>query len=145
MKRNETSKLAMSEKRIGFETPMVVSQIAESCLYSGFFGRMDSSRMKTVTDNMLSSIEQSDNDMIIIDLSNVELIDSAIAAHLINIGNVLRLVGVQIIFCGINSIVAQTMVVGGVEFEKFLTARDLQAALTLVYKIKGFELVPIRK
>ena len=47
------SKVAISRKKIGGEVPMVVSEITDRCLYSGFFGTMDSSRMKIITDKLL--------------------------------------------------------------------------------------------
>ncbi len=141
MKNQESSKVAMNETSIGIDTPMVVSQISDNCLYSGFYGRLDSARMKVVTDRMINSVELSGNEIIIIDLSNVDIIDSGVAAHLIKVGTTLKLIGVKVVFCGIKSIVAQTMAVLGVEFEKFELAKDLKSALNIVYEITGLKLV----
>lgn len=33
------TKVAISRKKIGGEVPIVVSEITDKCLYSGFFGR----------------------------------------------------------------------------------------------------------
>ena len=124
---------------------MVVSKLTDTCLYSGFFGRLDSARMKAITDEILDTIEQSNNDTIVIDLSNVDIIDSAVAAHLIRTGDVIRLVGCTVIFCGINTRVAQAMITVGVEFAKYLLCKDLKSALKLVFELQGFMLVPIPK
>ena len=140
MSNQETSKVGMSETRIGIDAPMVVSQIAQNCLYCGFFGRLDSARIKAVTDKMLETVEMSSSDTIIIDLSNVEIIDSAVAAHLVKVGTALKLIGVNTVFCGIKSIVAQTMAALGVEFDKFTVARNLHTALKAVYAISGMKL-----
>ena len=126
MDSNYKSKVAMSEIRSGLEAPIVISEIADRCLYSGFFGRLDS-RMKEITDKMLSTIEHTNTDYIIIDLASVEFIDSAVATHLIQIGNTLKLVGIKVVFCGIKSVVAQTMTIAGVEFDKFHISRDLKS------------------
>jgi len=144
-KKETAQRVAISEKRIGFESSMMVSKLTDKCLYSGFFGRLDSARIKLVTDQILEVMEQSDNDVIIIDLSNVDIIDSAVAAHLIRIGDILKLVGAEVVFCGISSKVAQTMVVVGVEFSKYYICRDLRGALKKVFELQGLKLVKIGK
>ncbi|HWB94582.1 MAG TPA: STAS domain-containing protein [Puia sp.] len=144
-KKEAPQRVSISEKRIGLESPMVVSKLTETCLYSGFFGRLDSARMKSITDEILEAIEQSNNESIVIDLSNVDIIDSAVAAHLIRTGDVIRLVGCNVIFCGINSRVAQAMITVGVEFSKYLLCKDLKSALKLVFELQGLMLVPIPK
>jgi len=143
MSNQESSKVGMSETRIGIDAPMVVSQIASNCLYCGFFGRLDSARIKSVTDKMLGTVELSNATMVIIDLSNVEIIDSAVAAHLVKVGTALKLIGVTVVFCGIKSIVAQTMAALGVEFDKFIVARNLHTALQNVYAKSGLKLVEV--
>ncbi len=65
MKNQETSRVAMNETSIGIDTPIVVSQISDNCLYSGFFGRLDSARMKVVTDKIINTVELSANEVII--------------------------------------------------------------------------------
>ncbi len=140
---NKTSKVAMNESRIGLDAPLVVSSITENCLYSGFFGRLDSERMKLVTDKMIETIDVKESEFVIIDLSNVEIIDSAIAVHLVKVGTILKLTGVKVIFCGIKGIVAQTMTAIGLEFEKYPIARDLKGALKMVYELNGQKLVKI--
>ena len=140
---NKTSKVAMNESRIGLDAPLVVSSITENCLYSGFFGRLDSERMKLVTDKMIETIDFKESEYVIIDLSNVEIIDSAIAVHLVKVGTILQLTGVKVIFCGIKGIVAQTMTAIGLEFEKYPIVRDLKGALKMVYELNGQKLVKI--
>jgi len=144
-KKEAPQRVSISEKRIGLESPMVVSKLTDTCLYSIFFGRLDSARMKTITDEILDAIEQSDNDTIVIDLANVDIIDSAVAAHLIRTGDVIRLVGCNVIFCGINSRVAQAMITVGVEFSKYMLCKDMRAALKLVFELEGMMLVPMPK
>lgn len=135
--------VAISERRIGYEAPVVVTQVTDACLYTGIFGRMDSSRMKSITDTILAAIDETDNQIIIIDLSNVDLIDSAVAAHLMRVGDTIQLVGVKVIFCGISSMVAQTMVTSGVEFNRYKVTRDFKTALIEVFALQGLKLVPL--
>lgn len=135
----ENGAVAISQRHSSFQAPMVVSNIADNCLYSGFFGRLDSARVKTITDKMLQSLDQLSVDTIIIDLSNIDVIDSLVSNHLVNISATLRLVGVRAIFCGISPIVAQTMVGTGVDSQNLTTVRDLKTALSIVNENHGAE------
>lgn len=132
--------VAFSQSASLLQAPMVVNEIADGCLYSGFFGRMDSARMKSVTDRILDAVEQSSCEIIIIDLSNIDVIDSMVATHLSRVGETLKIVGVRPIFCGISPIVAQTMVGTGVSFDQFTVVRNLKSALKLVLKTEQVNL-----
>lgn len=46
-------KVAISRKKIVGELPIVVNEITDKCHYSGFFGTLDSSRIKAITDKVL--------------------------------------------------------------------------------------------
>lgn len=136
-------KVAIKDAKMGIEAPLVVSRIFDNCLYSGFFGRLDSERVKNITEIMLDAVETYDCDFIIVDLSNIDLIDSAIASHLVKISNSLRISGIEVIFCGIKGVVAQTMSVLGVELKSFEMTKDLKKALSVVYKKSGYKLIKV--
>lgn len=136
-------KVAIKELEMGFEAPLVVSRIFDGCLYSGFFGRLDSERMKIITERMLEAVSSNDSEYIIIDLSNVELIDTAIAAHLLRLSNSLTFSGVQVILCGIKPDVAHTMSVVDIKLDTLKITKDLKRALEKVYELCNYKLVPI--
>ena len=137
------AKVAISRKKIGGEVPMVVSEITDRCLYSGFFGTMDSARMKVVTDKLLSLLTATGIEAVILDLGNVDIIDSAVATHFVRLGDTLTLVGVETVFCGIMPQVAQVMITAGIEMKGFRISRDLKSAVKEVFVLQGFKLVRI--
>lgn len=137
--------VAISRRKLMGEVPIVVNEITNRCLYSGFFGTMDSARMKKTIDGVLAIVASSDNDLIIIDLSNMEVIDSVIAMQLVKLNRTLQLVGMDTIFCGIKPIVAQSMVSAGLQLENIYVAKNLKRALLEVYRRQGLKLMPIRK
>ncbi|MGK7392698.1 MAG: STAS domain-containing protein [Candidatus Cyclobacteriaceae bacterium M2_1C_046] len=144
-KGKKDQEIAFSDRKLGFDSPMVVSEITDQCLYTGFYGRMDSARLKGITERILDTVEKSDNNLIIVDLSNVEYIDSAVAANLYKLGDTLQLIGVKTLFCGIGSEVAQSMTNMGIEFKKYETYRRLKDALKRVYAIQGLQLISLDK
>jgi rsbT co-antagonist protein RsbR len=129
---SEEPAVMISERPSSFQAPIVVSEIAENCLYSGFFGRLDSARVSKMTDRLLGEVMQSGIDQVILDLSNIDVIDSLVANHLVSIAKTLKFVGCRAIFCGISATDAQTMVATGVEIGTLRTTRNLKSALKLV-------------
>ncbi len=144
MGNNSSDQVAISEARMGMETPMVISHIAKNCLYTGFFGRLDSVRIKSITDKIISKAESSDTLITIIDLGNVEVIDTSICQHLLDIGVTMRTLGVKVVFCSIKSIVAQTMTKAGIRFTDFDVYKNLEVALNAVYDQTGYRLSKIK-
>jgi len=137
---NVESNVAISRRIIGGDTPIVINEITDRCLFSSFYGTLDSVRMKRVIDGLLEVVNRNDNDMIIIDLSNIDIIDSTIAAHIKKLNKLLQLLGMEVIFCGIKPIVANSMVSAGVELENIQVQKNLKQALTEVYKKLGLTL-----
>ena len=99
--KKETPQVAISRRAIGGEAPIVINELTSRCLYAGFFGTLDSARMKKVIDEVMDVVQRNDNDIMIVDLSNVDMIDSAIAGHLKKLNKLLQLVGMEVLFCGI--------------------------------------------
>jgi len=142
---NQGAKVAISRRILGGDASIVINEITERCLFSSFYGTLDSVRMKKVIDAVMEVVNRNDNDIIIVDLSNIDIIDSSIAAHLKRLNKLLQLVGMEVIFCGIKPIVAASMVTAGVELENMLLEKNLKRALLLVYKKQGQMLVKINK
>ncbi|MES2765454.1 MAG: STAS domain-containing protein [Bacteroidota bacterium] len=144
MESNAAKKVVVSRSKIGGELPIVASEILDNCLYSGFFGTLDYARIKSITDTVMSFTESKDLEMIIIDLSNVDIIDSAVAVHLISIGETLKLVGVEIIFCGMKPFIAQSIIKTGVSISGFTFTKNLKTALQEALKRSGLKILPIK-
>jgi len=142
-KKVENQKVAIARKKIGREVPIVVNELTERCLYTGFFGTLDSARMLAITDKVLDMITLTGIEIIIIDLSNIDIIDSAVASHLVRFKEILALIGVETIFCGIIPQVARIMVSSGLEMKGFRISRDLKAAVKLMFELQGIKLVKI--
>ncbi len=142
---NQGAKVAISRRILGGDASIVINEITERCLFSSFYGTLDSVRMKKVIDAVMEVVNRNDNDIIIVDLSNIDIIDSSIAAHLKRLNKLLQLVGMEVIFCGIKPVVAASMVTAGVELENMILEKNLKRALLLVYKKQGQMLVKINK
>lgn len=114
---------------------MVVSEITDNCLYTGLFGSLDSTRMAAVSDKLTATSERAETRHVIVDLGNVDAIDSAVANQLVRLADTLMLVGVKTIFCGIKGVIARTMVGAGITLNGYHATRDLKSALQLSLKL----------
>lgn len=141
----DSDEVAISTRQLIGESQFVVNEIIEGCLYTGFYGTLDSRRIKKISDSILEISNRSDDDRIIIDLSNVDIIDSAIANHLIKLNKMLQLVGLSVIFCGLRPIVAQSMVNSGIMLENITVVKNLKAAIKEVIRQKGYKIVKMNK
>ncbi|MCP4325580.1 MAG: STAS domain-containing protein [Alteromonadales bacterium] len=139
----DPQKVALSRKQIGGEVPMVATEITDNCIYSGLFGSLDSSRMATIIDKITSLANLKQISLVIIDLGNVEAIDSSVAGYLVKLGNILSLVGVMPIFCGISAELAKTMATAEVDLGSYLIERDLKAALMKTFEINKQTIVSL--
>ena len=138
-----TEKMAISRKQIGSEVPMVTNEITDDCIYAGLFGSLDSLRMGLVSDKIKKIANDKEIDIVIIDLSNVEAIDTAVAGHINRLVNTLKLVGVDAILCGIKDELADTMVKAGVELDSATIVRNLKSALKVSFTMSGYTLSKI--
>lgn len=139
-----TGEVAIAREKIGGEVPILVSRITDKALYSGFFGTLDSARMQRVIEKVLNMLTEDEIEIIIIDLSNIDILDSDVAAHLIMLGETIAATGSKAIFCGIKPAVAQTMSASGIGIDKLMISKDLRAALKEVFRFQGLELVDIK-
>lgn len=137
--------IAISRRVLGGEAPIVINEITDRCLYSGFFGTLDSVRMKKVIDNILEVADRNDHDLIIVDVSNVDVIDSAVAANLKKLNKLLQLIGMEVIFCGFKPIVAASMISAGVELDNIQVEKNLKRAIKAVFKKQGLKVVSINQ
>ncbi|MBL1243288.1 MAG: STAS domain-containing protein [Sulfurimonas sp.] len=136
-----SEKMAISRKQISTEAPMVTNEVTEQCIYTGLFGSLDSSRMNTVVSKITQLCEKREISVVIIDLGNVDALDTAVAGHLSHLGSILKLVGVAPILCGLKSELAKTMVLAGVTLKDLFIVRNFKEALKESFRMTGYELV----
>ena len=132
--------VAISRKQIGGEVPLLTTEITDQCIYTGLFGTIDSARMATITEKMINLAEVKEISVAIIDLSNVEAIDSSVSGYMVRLGKTLKLVGVTPIFCGISGSLASTMVAAGLDLGGFYATRNMKSALKISFEMTGYTL-----
>lgn len=108
-------------------TPII--QVWDQVLTLPLFGHVDSTRAGSLMENLLREVVRTRARFAILDLTGVDMIDTATAGHLMNLIRALGLLGTEGIITGIKATIAQTVVGLGVDLTGITTLSTLQAGL----------------
>ena len=109
------------------ETPII--QVWEHVLTLPMIGVVDSRRAARVMDDLLGAVTRTSARFAILDLTGVEVVDTATASHLVQMIRAIRLLGAEGILTGIRPTVAQTLVSLGVDLSGIPTYGTLRHGL----------------
>lgn len=104
-------------------------------------GVVDSNRAQHMMEKMLEKIVTTSAKVIILDISGVLAVDTAVANHLIKITKATQLMGCTCIISGISPAVAQTIVQLGIEMDGIRTNSTLSDALADSLKLVNLQIV----
>jgi rsbT co-antagonist protein RsbR len=106
-----------------------VIQIWKDILLLPLIGVLDSRRAVLVMENLLASIARARAQILIVDITGVPMVDTAVAGNLVRAMQAAELLGCQSILVGISPEIAQTLVGLGVDFSHITTRATLQSGL----------------
>jgi rsbT co-antagonist protein RsbR len=107
-----------------------VLKVRPGLLILPLIGIIDTDRARRFTASLLASIRSERARVVIIDLTGVPAVDSAVANHLLMAAKAARLLGATAIITGISTINAETLARLGVDLGEVLTLSDLETAIT---------------
>lgn len=130
------AKLALIERQQAvindLETPII--QVWDRILTLPMVGTVDSRRAARVTDDLLTQVSRTQALFAILDLTGVEVVDTATAGHMLNIISAVRLLGAEGIITGIRPTIAQTMISLGVDLSRVRTLGTLRDGLAFAIR-----------
>jgi rsbT co-antagonist protein RsbR len=118
-----------------------VLQVRERLLILPIIGVLDTARARQVTEQLLRSIRANRAKVVVIDITGVPAVDSAVANHLVQTVEASRLMGATGIVTGLSSETAQTLVTIGVDLAKMRTVGDLQGGIEEAERLLGYRVV----
>jgi rsbT co-antagonist protein RsbR len=118
-----------------------VLRLRERLLVLPIIGILDTSRAQKLTEDLLASIRESRARVVILDVTGVPAVDSAVANHLLQAVEASRLMGAKVIVTGLSSNVAQALVTLGVDLTKMNAVGDLQGGIEAADRIMGYRVV----
>jgi rsbT co-antagonist protein RsbR len=130
------SKVALIERQQevirDLETPII--QVWDRVLTLPMIGMVDSRRASRVMENLLAAVTKGQARFAILDLTGVEIVDTATANHIIGMIRAIRLLGAEGIITGLRPNVAQTIVSLGLDLSSILTLASLRDGLSMAIR-----------
>lgn len=108
-------------------------------------GHIDGGRAEHVMDAVLAAIVRYQAEVVIIDITGVSVVDTAVANSLLQTVRAADLIGTLSILVGISAEVARSMVHLGVGLDRVVTRRDLQAGIAYALRHTGHSIVRVRE
>lgn len=125
----EQQRLAIRE----LSTPIM--EVWKGVLCLPIIGAMDAARSAEMTQTLLQTVVSKQAAYIIIDITGIDMMDTATADHFIRMARSVQLLGADCVLTGINPTIALTIVHMGVEMAGVVSFRSLRDALE--HYVKG--------
>ncbi|HEX8917619.1 MAG TPA: STAS domain-containing protein [Chloroflexota bacterium] len=124
------------------ETPVI--QIWHGVLALPIVGVLDTARAQRMNETLLQRIVDTGSEIVILDITGVPLVDTAIAKHLLETVSAARLLGCEVLLVGLSSRIAMTLVHLGLDLGGVTTRTTLAKGLELAFNRLGLEVIPRR-
>jgi rsbT co-antagonist protein RsbR len=138
-----TNKMLADQSRALMEMSTPVTAIWDDVLMLPIVGIIDSKRAQDIMNEMLTRIAETHSRVIILDISGVGVVDTAVANHLIKITKATKLMGCECLISGISPAIAQTIVELGIDVGSVKTTTTLKDALVIAFHLTNVEIKEI--
>jgi rsbT co-antagonist protein RsbR len=124
------------------QTPVI--QVWDRILALPIVGSLDTMRTQEMNEALLDKIVQTGSEIVIIDITAVPLIDTAVARHLLETVAAARLLGAEVLIVGLSTRTALTLVHLGLDLAGVTTRTTMARGLELAFARLGLEVVARR-
>ncbi|GAB4200879.1 MAG: hypothetical protein OHK0022_22370 [Roseiflexaceae bacterium] len=119
------------------EMSVPVLPLSETMRLVPLIGALDSSRLQAVQEQALDAVAHSGVRYLLLDITGVPVVDTAVAQGLLGIVQAARLLGSDVILVGIRPEVAQAIVGLGIQLDGIVTQPSLQAGISYALGSRG--------
>ena len=140
-----SDEMVMAQSKAIMELATPVADLWDDILMLPVVGIIDSERAQQIMNTVLTKISELKSRVLILDISGVAVVDTAVAAHLVRFAKASLLMGCSCIVSGISPAIAQTIVELGVDVGDLATSGSLRDALTRGFQLTGRQVVDARQ
>ena len=121
------------------QTPVI--QVWDGILALPIVGGLDTARTQEMNEALLDKVVATGSEIVILDITGVPLIDTAVAKHLLETVAAARLLGAEVLIVGISTHTALTLVHLGLDLSGVTTRTTMAKGLRLAFARLGLEVV----
>jgi len=122
------------------QTPVI--EVWEGILALPIVGSVDTARAQDMNERLLDRIIQTRSEIVILDITAVPVVDTAVAKHLLETVASAKLLGAEVLIVGLSSRTAMTLVHLGLDLGGVITRTTLAKGLELAFDRLGLKVVP---
>ena len=124
------------------QTPVI--QVWDGILALPIVGGLDTARTQEMNEALLDKVVATGSEIVILDITGVPLIDTAVAKHLLETVAAARLLGAEVLIVGISTHTALTLVHLGLDLSGVTTRTTMAKGLRLAFGRLGLDVVARR-
>jgi rsbT co-antagonist protein RsbR len=121
------------------QTPVI--QVWEGILALPVVGTVDTARAQDMTEALLERIVATGSEIVLLDITGVPVVDTAVARHLLETVAAARLLGADVLIVGLSSRTAMTLVQLGIDLSHVTTRATLAKGLELAFRRLGLAVI----
>jgi rsbT co-antagonist protein RsbR len=119
------------------QTPVI--QVWQGILALPIVGSLDTARTAEMNETLLQRIVDTGSEIVIVDITAVPVVDTAVAKHLLETISAARLLGAEVFLVGLSTRTAITLVHLGVDLGGVITRTTMAKGLELAFSRLGLE------
>ena len=116
-------------------TPLI--PITDTIMVMPLIGTLDDRRARLIMETVLEGAQANRAKVVILDITGITGLDTAVASALLGTARALRLLGAQTVLTGLSAAVAQTLVGLGVDLRGLITCGSLQSGIAYALQSTG--------
>ena len=121
-------------------TPVI--EVWDGILALPIVGSVDTARAQEMNEALLERIVATGSEIVLLDITGVPVVDTAVARHLLETVSAARLLGADVFIVGLSSRTAMTLVQLGIDLTHITTRATLAKGLALAFDRLGLVVVP---
>ncbi|OAI43751.1 hypothetical protein AYO38_02445 [bacterium SCGC AG-212-C10] len=121
------------------DTPVI--QVWDGVLALPLIGSVDTRRAQAMNEKLLERIVETGSEIVLVDISGVPVVDTAVSRHLLETVAAARLLGAEVIIVGLNARTAMTLVQLGESLRGVTTRTTMAKGLELAFRQLGLAVV----
>lgn len=142
--RDPQSALISEQRQTIDELQTPVIQVWPGVLALPLVGTIDTMRAQGMNEALLHRIVETGSEFILLDITGVPVVDTAVARHLLETVSAARLLGAEVMIVGLSARTAMTLVQLGLDLSDVTTRATMAKGLELAFRRLGLEVVPQR-
>jgi rsbT co-antagonist protein RsbR len=118
------------------ETPVL--EVWDGILALPLIGSVDTRRAQRMNERLLQRIVETGSEIVLVDISAVPVVDTAVSRHLLETVTAARLLGAEVIIVGLTAATAMTLVQLGESLSGVTTKTTMAKGLQLAMRQMGY-------